>query len=343
MEQRDIDIVFQSPIDWEYFRNKTILVTGATGRIGMYLVEAINKANSDWNLNITILAHARSKKKLAKIFGPSLQLPNLHVLVQDITQPIQWNDSLDYIFHTAGAASPSDFTQCPVETIFGHLHGTQNVLELARKNSAKVLYVSTVEIYGDWHEETRIKETDVAPLRCDNVRACYPEAKRMCETMLEAYRVEYGVSYTGVRLSHTLGPGIILDDGRSFAEFLKNVKDGQDIILHSDGSAVRTYTYTADAVGAMLLAFTTGRERWFNIANINNIIAIGDLAELIASLDPQNMVKVVYAQGNKPALRYLNFNLGIMDVSRIMALGWKPYVNLENTFRYTLESILQQN
>lgn len=342
MEQRDIDLIFQSPINWEYFRDKTVLVTGATGRIGMYLVEALSKANSEWNLNITILTLARSGEKLKKVFGPSLCLPYIHQIVQDITDPLQWDGQLDYIFHTAGLASPKDFTERPVETLWGHLLGTRNVLELAREKHAKVLYVSTIEIYGDWRQEERIQETDVAPLHCDNVRACYPEAKRMCETMLVAYHAEYGVPFTGVRLSHTLGPGIDIEDGRSFAEFLRNVKYNQDIVLHSDGSAVRTYTYTADAVGAMLLAFTTGQEQWYNIANIDNLIAIGDLAELIASLSPQKTVKVIYAHEGRTALRYLNFHLGIMDVSRIQALGWKPYVNLENTFRYTFESIMQQ-
>ena len=67
VEQRDIDIIMKSPIDWEYFRNKTVLVTGATGRLGMYIVEAINKADIDWNLNVTILALARNEKKLQEV------------------------------------------------------------------------------------------------------------------------------------------------------------------------------------------------------------------------------------------------------------------------------------
>ena len=69
VEQRDIDIILNNPIDWECFRNKTILVTGATGRLGMYIVEALNKADIDWNLNVTILVLARSKKKLQEVFG----------------------------------------------------------------------------------------------------------------------------------------------------------------------------------------------------------------------------------------------------------------------------------
>lgn len=343
VEQRDIDIILNNPIDWEKFRNKTVLITGATGRLGMYIAEAINKADIDWNLNITIILLARNKRKMQEIFGVSLNLPNIRVLVQDITEPIRWEDDVHYIFHTAGAASPQDFTNTPVDTFWGHLQGTRNILELAReKKSERILYVSTVEIYGEWKKEEGICEEDMGRLYCDNARACYPEAKRMCETMLASYEAQYNVPYIGVRLCHTFGPGISLDDGRAFSEFIRNVINGEDIVLQTDGSAVRTYTYVADAIGAMLLAFTKGKERYYNIANFNNLISIRDLAELIARLDVKGKVKVRYAAQEEKKLKYLPFKLGVMNVDRVMELGWHPQIGLEVAFRYTLESFLQR-
>lgn len=340
VEQRDLDIIFKNSIDWECFRNKTVLVTGATGRLGMYIVEAINKADIDWNLNVRIYALARSREKLEKVFGNALNLPNIIPIIQDIVENISIDGPVDYIFHTAGAASPMDFTKWPVDTLWGHLQGTRNVLELAReKHTSKVLYVSTVETYGEWKSEDGIKEDDMGPMHCDNARACYPEAKRMCETMLASYKAQYDVDYVGVRLCHTLGPGILLDDGRAFAQFLGNVINGEDIILQSDGSAARTYTYVADAIGAILLAFTKGKENYYNIANLNNLITIKDLAELIAELDPQKKVRVKYAN-TASNLKYLPFKLGIMNVDRIKDLGWQPRVGIKDTFKYTLESFL---
>ena len=342
VEVRDINIIINNPIEWEMFRNKTVLVTGATGRLGMYIVEALNKADIDWNLNMTIIALARSKDKLQKVFGNSLQFSNIHTIVQDITEPICWNGEVHYIFHTAGAASPMDFTNAPVDTLWGHLQGTRNVLELAReKKSEKIMYVSTVETYGEWMPKEGIREEDMGVMRHDNARACYPEAKRMCETMFASYEAQYGIPYVGVRLCHTFGPGITLDDGRAFAEFIRNVIDGKDIVLQSDGSAARTYTYVADAIGAMLLAFTKGKEHYYNIANLDNLITIRDLAELIAGLDPKGKVKVTYANEQEGKLKYLPFTLGIMNVDRILNLGWRPQVGLKDAFRFTLESFLQ--
>lgn len=343
VEQRDIDIILNNPIDWEKFRNKTVLITGATGRLGMYIAEAINKADIDWNLNITIILLARNERKMQEIFGVSLNLPNIRVLVQDITEPIKWEGDVHYIFHTAGAASPQDFTNMPVNTLWGHLQGTRNVLELAReKKSEKILYVSTVEIYGEWKKEEGICEEDMGRLYCDNARACYPEAKRMCETMLASYEAQYNIPYIGVRLCHTFGPGISLDDGRAFSEFIRNVINGEDIVLQTDGSAVRTYTYVADAIGAMLLAFTKGKEHYYNIANLNNLISIRELAELIAGLDLKGKVKVRYTTQEEIKLKYLPFKLGVMNVDKVMKLGWHPQIGLEDAFRYTLESFLQR-
>ena len=343
-EQRDIEIIFSNPIDWEKFRNKTVLVTGATGRLGTYMVDALGKADIDWNLDLRIIALARSKEKLERVFGESLELPNIRTLMQDITEPIEIDDSVDYIFHTAGAASPRDFTEKPVDTLWGHLKGTRNVLEFAKEKKAeRVLYVSTVEIYGDWKSDRPISEDDMGPMKCDNARECYPEAKRLCETMLASYEEQYGVPYTVVRLCHTLGPGISLDDGRSFAEFMSNVVNGEDIVLKTEGRAIRTYTYVADAVGAMLLAVTKGKEKHYNIANLDNKASTREVAELIASLDPKKKVIVRYVGDNSNSLSYLNFNLGIMNTDRIIALGWRPQVSIVNTFRWTLDSFLQNS
>lgn len=343
VEQRDLEIIYANPIEWERFRNKTVLVSGATGRLGMYIVEALIKADIDWNLNLNIISLARDREKLETVFGRSLELPNVHVLEQDIIEPVIWEGPIHYIFHTAGAASPKDFTERPVDTLWGHVQGTRNMLELAKdKKCEKVLYVSTVEIYGEWKKDEGIRESDMGTIYCYQARSCYPEAKRLCETMLASYEEQYGVPYVGVRLCHTFGPGISLEDGRAFSEFIRNVLNGEDIVLHSDGSAVRTYTYVADAIGAMFVALTRGKEHYYNIANLNNLISIRDLAKLIAGLDPKKKITVRYAESEGQTLKYLPFKLGIMNIDRIMELGWHPQVGLEEAFRYTLESFLQR-
>lgn len=129
-----------------------------------------------------------------------------------------------------------------------------------------------------------------------NARACYPETKRLCETMLATYKKEYGISFCGVRLCHTLGPGIVLDDGRGFAEFMDCVLKDQDIVLHSDGGAMRTYTYVADAINAIFLIMDKGEDEFYNVANESNLISIRDLAETMVTLLPNKTCKVRFSE-----------------------------------------------
>lgn len=336
--QRDLDIILSANASWERLKNKTVLVTGASGRLGIYIAQAMLKANDQRKLNIKVLLLARSRAKLEKEYGELLSRKDVVILLQDVTASINYEEQVDYIFHTAGLASPSDFTHRPIETLWGHVQGTKNVLDFAiAKKTEKVLYVSTVETYGTWTSEQGIKESDIGPMSCTNYRACYPEAKRLCETMLACYKKEHGLEYVGVRMSHTLGPGIVLDDGRAFAEFIRNALVGEDIVLQSDGSAVRTYTYTADAVAAMFLVLLDGTEEYYNVASVENQISIRDLANLIASMS-EKQTKVRYASNEGPRLAYLPFKLGILDCTRLEELGWKPQVDTEHTFRWTMES-----
>lgn len=338
IEKRDLDIICNSSVNWKRYQNTTVLITGATGRLGHYILETLVDMDLKYNLNMHIVGLARSQEKVSNVFGDILELPNVVFLYQDINNTISYTGIIDFIFHTAGAAAPIDFRDHAVETLWGHVNGTHNVLECARRHKTKrVLYVSTVEIYGDWQKDCNIKESDMGIMRHLNFRACYPEAKRLCETMLESYKEEYGVDYCGVRLSHTLGPGIALDDGRAFAEFINCALNGQNIVLHSDGSTMRTYTYIADAINAMFLVMEKGESSFYNVAADENLISIKDLAELVASMSHSKAVKVLYSK-KASMMPYLPYKLAIMDTTKVRELGWKRHVDIITMFRWTVES-----
>lgn len=339
MEKRDLDIITNSAVNWRMYLNTTVLVTGATGRLGRYIMEALADIDLKYNLNMRILGLARSEKKAREIFDNLLDLPNVEFLYQDVNILIKYESKIDFIFHTAGPAAPKDYNT-PVDTLWAHVNGTHNVLECAKNHQTKrVFYVSTVEIYGEWTNDEKIKETDMGAMRHLNSRACYPEAKRLCETMLTTYKQQYGISFCGVRLCHTLGPGVALDDGRGFAEFMDCVLKNHDIVLHSDGGAMRTYTYVADAVNAMFLIMDKGVDMLYNVANLDNLISIRDLAEMMVKLLPGRNCKVRFSE-EASKLQYLPFKLAIMDVSQVQDLGWKPVTDIKKMFKWTLESFL---
>mgnify|MGYP001625460080 CR=1 FL=1 len=340
VEKRDIDIICRGYVNWKMYRNKTVLITGATGRLGRYILETLADVDIKYNLNMRILGLARSEKKAKEVFGGTLELPNVSFLYKDVNKEISYEGYIDYIFHTAGPAAPVDFKNTAVETLWAHVNGTHNILECARNHGTeRVFYVSTVETYGDFSGKVNIKEEDMGILHHLNFRACYPEAKRLCETMLASYKEEYGVDYCGVRFSHTLGPGILLDDGRAFAEFINCVLHDQDIVLNSDGSAMRTYTYVADGINAAFLIMSKGESTFYNVAADENLISVRDLANLIAGLSITGKSKVVFSKKTSE-MPYLPFILPIMDTTKIRKLGWRPQVNLEKTFKWTMESFV---
>ena len=339
MDNRDLRIITDSAVNWNMYLNSTVLVTGATRRLGRYIFETLADIDLNFNLNMKILGLVRSERKAQEIFGNLLNLPNIHVLYQNVNSPIEYDESIDYIFHTAGPAAPKDY-DAPVETLWAHVNGTHNVMECARLHQTKrVFYVSTVEVYGEWKSDEKIKETDMGVMQHLKARACYPEAKRLCETMLASYKQEYGISYCGVRLCHTLGPGVSLTDGRGFAEFMDCALQNKDIVLHSDGGAMRTYTYIADAVNAMFLIMDKGEDALYNVANEDNLISIRDLAEMIVKILPDRTCKVRFSD-EASKLQYLPFKLAILDTRKIRELGWKPVTDIETTFRWTMESFL---
>lgn len=340
MEKRDLDIILDSAVNWLMYKDKTVLITGSTGRLGRYIIDLLVEIDLRYNLNMKILCAARSLEKFQRVFKDELHFPNVKILCQDVNMAIVYDGVIDFIFHTAGPAAPVDFNSSPAETLWSHVNGTRNILECARThNTQKVFYISTVEIYGEWKEERGIREDDMGILRHLNSRACYPEAKRLCETMLAVYKQEYGVRYCGVRLSHTLGPGILLDDGRAFAEFLDCAFKGRNIVLTSNGSAMRTYTYVADVMNAVFRIMEKGEETLYNVSAEENLISVRDLAELIASLSPSGNTKVRFS-GEVAKLPYLPFKLPIMDTNKIRDLGWSPKVGLRDMFKWTMDSLI---
>ena len=340
MEKRDFNIITNSAVNWNMYLNSTVLISGATGRLGRYILETLADIDLQYNLNMRIIGLARSENKARDIFGDLLELPNVSFLYQDIIMPVEYEGEVDFIFHTAGPAAPADFKERSVETLWSHVAGTRALLEFARTHGTKrVLYVSTVEVYGEWLEDRLITENDMGPLHHVMSRASYPEAKRLCETMLASYKDEYGISFCGVRFSHTIGPGVLLDDGRAFAEFIHCALNGENIVLHSDGSAMRTYTYVADGINALFLVMDKGEDAFYNVASNSNLISTKDLAILIARMVPERSCEVQFSE-EAANLPYLPFKLAIMDTQKIQQLGWKARVSVEDAFRWTMDSFL---
>lgn len=339
--QNDLEMISCALLQWDELAGKRVLVTGANGMISAYLIYTLMYLNCSKNLGIQVIALSRNEKKARKLFGCFWNDSCFRFLAQDVCDQIPLSDKVDFIFHFAGDASPYSIEHDPVGIMRSNLLGTFNVLELARRqDTKKVIFASTREVYGENGRETSLTETSFGRLDCLDSRSCYPESKRAAETLCKSYNLQYGVDFNTVRIAHSYGPGMKLDnDGRVMADLIACVVNGRDIVLKSKGEALRAFCYVADTVLGLFYVLLRGEKTSaYNLANEAEEISIKDLAELLVSLRPEKNLRVTYRIAESPSSVYCNYKRVRLDVGNLERLGWMPAVGLQAGLRKTLSS-----
>ena len=331
----DIERIIAEDLPWSELAGKTVLVTGASGMIPSYVVYTMLGLNDTLHLGIQILALVRNESKARKIFGAILERDDIRLIAQDVTLPLTVAGPVDYIFHGASAARPSEHKAAPTATIRANLVGTFNLLDLAvEKNANAFVLMSSSEVYGKVDDTlSGITESDYGYLDCLNPRSCYSEGKRAAETICAAFAAQYGINCKTPRFAHVYGPGMGLTDGRVQADFAANVYRNEDIVMKSDGSSQRAYTYVSDAVAGIFYILFKGNDMAYNVADSGNVISIRQLAEAFIASRPDKQLKLVIEIDNKNAGMFNPAKFIGLDNNKLTALGWKPYIGIEEGTR----------
>lgn len=339
----DLKFIYHSNIRWEAFANKTVLITGANGFLPAYMVETLLFANQmNPHFNIRVIALVRNFEKARQRFKYYEQDPHLHFIVQDISQPIELTEKVDYIIHAASQASPKYYGTDPVGTLGANVLGTINMMKLAEKNAVDAfLYFSSGEVYGQLGDEYMpVREDNYGYVNPTQVRSCYAESKRMGENICVSWHHQYGIKAKIVRPFHTYGPRMLLDDGRVYADFVSDILSGRNIIMKSDGKAKRAFCYLADATVGFFTVLLKGQPaEAYNIGNPHEEHSIIDLAKTLAGLYPEKNVKVVEVETQNNDL-YLKspISRSSPNIEKVKTLGWNPSVSVKDGFKRTIES-----
>ena len=335
--EKDIEDILNNKINFKKLENSTVLITGASGMIGSYLMYTLAALNDLQSYNIKIVALVRDKNKIPMYLKGR---PDIIVLEQDVCERIMFNEKIDYIIHAASPASPKIMREKPVDTIMANTIGTFNTLKLAKKNNVQAyLYISSREVYGEPYEgQEKFDENTYGFVDPLLPRSCYPEGKKAAETMCVSFKEQYGLNVKIARPAHTYGPGMSIYDGRVQADFLKNVVNNENIIMKSKGEAVRTYTYISDVISGIFYVLLNSDDVAYNMADENAKITIKGLAELLVSLYPERGLKVEI-QIDDDQKGCAPFKLGIINSDKLKKLGWSPKISLEDGFRKTVEYI----
>lgn len=328
--QSDINEIISNKELMEMFASKKVLVTGATGLIGSMLIKTLDSANKEYGLNVDIVGLARSEERARKVLEDIAD----HISII-YAKGFNIETDCDFIFHTASPTTSKYFVEHPVETIDTILTGTKDMLELARKKHATLIYLSSMEQYGVPYVPGAVMTEDkVGVIDHLNVRSCYPEGKRMCECMCAAYASEYGVDAKIVRLAQTFGAGIPITDNRVSMQFARSVVEGTDIVLHTEGKSVSNYCYLSDAISGILTVAVKGEKgEAYNVCNDAETRSIYEIAQLVAEEVAGGTIKVVKDIPEGVNFGYAPDNTMRLCSEKIMRLGWKSKVRMADGYR----------
>ena len=309
-------------IPWDKYRKKTIFVTGGTGLIGTTLIYGVDYANNVRDLKIKIIALVRDLEKAKERFQYLLKKDMVQFVVGNVENIPEIEDPIDFIVHGASQTASKEFINHAVETIRTSVFGTTQVLDLAKKKGAKLVYLSSMEVYGFPEKGHKLIESEIGALSPLDLRNSYPLGKIMSESLCCAYAKEYGVDTKIIRLAQTIGAGISEKDKRVFAYFSECVRDGKNIVLKTRGEAERCYLHANDAVSAILVCLVKGvAGHAYNAADEETYCSIAEMAQKIASA---NGIKVEYDLQDEKANGFPKTVYLKLDTNALKELGWQP-------------------
>lgn len=338
--------------DFSALKNKAILVTGATGLIGSVLVDMLVFLSEKFSLNLKLILVSRSienrteRKENTQFCYIKCDIANesLESVILNSFQNLE-SEKIDFIFHLASTTHPLAYSKYPVETILTNVNGTHQLLELASKNlPCRFVLASSVEIYGDDRENLAdgFSETDLGYLDCNTSRACYNEAKRLSETLCQAYKSEKNCDVVIARLARSYGPTLKNDDTKALSQFIHKGLKRENIVLKSDGSQFYSYIYSADAASALIFLILKGENgEAYNIADKSSDVHLRDLANLVAKNCEVEVVFDIPDETEKKG--YSKSVRALLNPEKLNSLGWKAQVGIEEGIKRTIEIMKSNN
>ena len=336
------DVYFVAGLDlpWSLLEEKKLMISGATGLIGSFLIDVILEKNYKDDMKCTVYALTRNKEYAKKRFSKYSNDSQLIIMNYDVNYPLDKSDidDVDYILHLASNTHPMLYATDPIGTITTNIFGLHNLLDFAVKHhTSRFLFASSNEIYGENRGDTELFEEDYCGyLDCNSLRAAYPESKRCGEALCQAFKNQKELDVVIARLTRTYGPTMIMSDTKAVSQFIKKGIAGEDIVLKSKGNQYYSYTYMADAVSGLLTVLLSGDSgEAYNIAEEHSDIMLKDLANIIANI---NGKKVIYETPDKvESAGYSKATKARLDGYKLRSLGWYPKYDIKTGIIRTIK------
>lgn len=330
----DLELVLSSLPNLEELNGKSILITGASGLICSAFTDLLIYAKQKHGLSLKIYALGRDVDKLKARFGDQVES-----CFYDSLLPLELEKVVDYVVHGAGNASPELYVNNPVETMLGNIVGMNNLLKYAVKNQVKkVLYVSSSEVYGKKESPEAFVETQYGYVDILSPRSSYPSSKRATETLLASYYKQHNVNFNTVRLGHIYGPTANAKDNKISSQFAYKSARGEDLIMLSAGTQMRSYCHCLDCASAMLTVLLKGKPaQAYNVAYEKSSITIRKMVEILAKAGNVNISFAMPSDEESKAFNPMDNSL--LDNTKLRELGWQGKIGAERGLTNTVKII----
>ena len=329
----ELDRIAELNLPYDKWRDGSIAVTGGSGLVGSYLLRALRRISDRHGLHLHLIVLCRNADSARRVLS---DIEDLEYRPYDARLPLNAPIAANCIVHAASNAHPLAFSADPVGTMQANLLGTMNLLENLRSCGGRLLMISTGETYGENPALSEFRETDFGKIDAMSARACYPESKRAAETLCAAYAAQYGADALCARLCYVYGPTITDRNSRADAQFLRKALSGEDIVLKSAGTQVRTYCYVADAVSALITLLLKGETaQAYNVANPQSIVSIRRYAQTLADLAQVNLRFDLPPEAER--VGYSTVTRSVLNSEKLASLGWHAEYDIRTGLEHTLK------
>lgn len=305
-------------------RTPSTMVTGGAGFLGSHLCERLLQEGHEVVCVDNFFTGSKAN------INHLLDDKNFEVIRHDITLPL--NVEVDQIFNLACPASPVQYQVDPVQTIKTCVHGSINMLGLAKRTGARILQASTSEVYGD-PEVSPQSEQYWGRVNPVGPRSCYDEGKRCAETLFFDYHRQHQVDVKIARIFNTYGPRMTPDDGRVVSSFIVQALNGEPLSVFGDGLQTRSFCYVSDLIDGLVMLMDSGPDFQgpVNLGNVNEISMIDLASQIIELTDSNSKIEFFDLPTDDPRQRKPDLELANQR------LNWTPSVPLEQGLRATIQ------
>ena len=335
---KDIDETIVGIPELKQLDSKCVMVTGCTGLICSAVVDVLIRWNETHEKKIKILAAGRNEKRVLERFAPYCKEEWLVFVPFDaLSTTNTMSYPCDFIIHGASNASPNKIIKEPVETMLSNVIGIKYLLDYSKENGTKrLLYISSSEVYGRKENNKPSKTDEYGGIDLLKPRNSYSIGKCAAENLCASYYDEFGVESVIVRPGHIYGPTAMESDNRVSSAWAYAVAKGEDIVMKSNGSQIRSYCYCLDSASAILKVLLQGEPiHAYNISNPNSVISILDMAEILTKYAGVKLKIELPSEAEKKGFNPMNNSS--LDSEDLLALGWKGLFDAERGFSHTVE------